>query len=183
MKKTILAIAAVTSLLASSAFAQGYAGVAVGQGHVNLDCSGTTSCSDNGTGFKVFGGYKFTPNIAAEVTYFDFGKASAAAPGLGLDLRTTALGVGAAFMADFAPQWSGVARLGVASVRMKGDATLFGASGSTSESSTQAYVGLGVGYEISKGLSVNGSMDFSRGKIAGETGNIRLISVGLTQAF
>src|SRR5213595_1816908 len=122
MKKIVLALAAITAMFAGSAFAaEGYVGGAIGQGNTNFDCSGTTSCSHNGTGFKFFGGYKFTPNLAGEVTYFDFGKATAAAPGATLDLKSSAIGIGAAFSGNFAPQWSGVARLGVASVRMKGD--------------------------------------------------------------
>ena len=183
MKKLALAIAAVASLTASTAFAQGYVGASIGQAHVNLDCQGASTCKTNGTGYKLFGGYTFAPNIAGELTYFDWGKAEAADSGISLKLRTTGVGIGVAFIGDFAPQWSGVARLGIASNRVKGDATVGALSGSDSESSTNAYFGLGVGYEVSKGLSVTGALDLSRAKIAGETGNVRLVTVGLTYGF
>jgi len=183
MKKSILALAAVASMFASSAFAQVYIGGAAGQGHTNLDCTGASSCSNSGTGYKVFGGYRFANNFAGEVSYFDFGKASASGGGASLNLRSTAFGLGGAFLVDFTPQWNGAVRLGLASVKMKGDATLLGASGSTSETSTQAYVGFGVGYAVTKSLSITGTIDLSRAKIVGETGNVRLLSVGLTQSF
>lgn len=184
MKKIVLALATVTSLFAGSAFAEGiYVGAAIGQGHTNLDCSGAPTCKRNDTGFKLYGGYKFMPNLSGELTYFDFGKAKAGDATTTLDLRSSAVGLGVAFGGEFAPQWSGVARLGVASVRMKGDATSGGLSGSTSESSTQAYAGLGVGYAIDKTLNVTADLDFTRGKIAGETGNLRLVSIGVNKSF
>ena len=184
MKKTILAVAAVAvTLFSSTAFAESYVGGAIGQGRINLDCEGAPTCDNSDTGFKIFGGYKFMPNMAAEVTYFNFGKAKAADTDLSLSLKSSAFGVGVAFIGDFAPQWSGVARVGIASVRVKADATLNGASGSESDSSTNAYVGFGLGYEISKGLSVTADIDLTRGKIVGESGNLRMISVGLRQSF
>jgi len=159
-------------------------GGAIGQGHINFDCSGIPSCSNSNTGFKLYGGYNFTPAIAGEVVYFDFGK-SHASDNLGseLNLKASAVGLGVAFGGKFTPQWSGVARLGVADVRMKADATVGVLTGSRSESSTQAYAGVGVAYEVSKGLSITADIDVSRGKIASESGDLRLISVGLNKSF
>lgn len=184
MRKNVLAIAALASMLASGAFAQqAYVGGAVGQGHVNVDCSGIADCSNNSTGYKLYGGYMFMPNIAGEVTYFDFGKAKASGGGASVEARGTGVGIGAAFFGEFAPQWSGVVRLGVASNRMKLDATTPTTTANASESSTQAYVGFGVGYEISKGFKLTGDVDLTRGKILGEKGNLRLVSVGANYAF
>lgn len=185
MKKTILAAvaAAAATLFTSTAFAEGYVGGAIGQARINLDCEGAPTCDKSDTGFKLYGGYKFMPNMAAEVTYFNFGKAKAADGGLSLNLKANAIGVGVAFIGDFAPQWSGVARVGVASVRVKANASLDGVSGSESDSSTNAYLGFGLGYEISKGLALTADVDLTRGKIVGESGNVRMISVGLRQSF
>jgi len=182
MKKTILAIAALSALSANSAFAQTYVGGAIGQGHVNLDCAGLSNCDNSDTGYKIFGGYKFTPNVAGEVTYFNFGKAKASAGGVDATVKGTGVGLGVAFLGDFAPQWSGVARLGVASNRVKVD-TNPTSSVVGSESSTNAYLGFGIGYEISKGLQLTGALDFSRAKYQGSSGNIRLATVGLTYGF
>lgn len=183
MKKLALAIAAMASLTASTAFAQAYVGGGIGQGHLNIDCSGASSCDTSSTGYKLFGGYKFTPNIAGELTYFDWGKADISGSGATLKLRGKGVGIGAAFSGNFATQWSGVARVGIVSNRLKADATLGSLAGSDSESSTNAYAGVGVGYEFSKNLSLTAALDLSRAKIDGESGNIRLVTVGLTYGF
>jgi len=185
--KTLAFAFAALSLATGSAFAQGYVGGAVGQSHYSADCSGTTSCKTNDTGFKIFGGYKFAPNIAGEVTYFDYGRATAGVPFGGgtatLDIRGTGLGVGVAFMGDFTPEWSGVARLGVASNRAKVSVLAGGLSGSDSERKTTAYAGLGVSYALNKQLKVDAGIDFSNIEYQGEKSNVRLISVGLTYGF
>ena len=185
MKKIILAVAAFVAL-SGSAFAQqasqAYIGAGVGQGHVNTDCTGVPDCKNNSTGYKLYGGYKFTPNIAGEVSYFDFGKAKASGGGATAEMSGSGVGVGVAFIGDFAPQWSGVARVGIASNRMKLSTTP-NVGLDASESSTNAYFGLGVGYEVSKGLKVTADIDFSRGKFQGEKGDLRLVTVGLNYGF
>jgi OOP family OmpA-OmpF porin len=189
MKKIVLAIAALVAALgASTAFAQqAYVGGAVGQAHANADCSGTTECSVNSTGFKLFGGYKFTPNLAGEVTYFDFGRIKAGVPTsigtVDVKIKGTGLGLGVAYSADFAPQWSGTGRLGVAFNHTAVDAASGGVTASDSENSTNPYVGVGVSYEIQKGLKLDAGLDFSRFKYSGESANVRLLSVGVNYAF
>jgi OmpA-OmpF porin, OOP family len=188
MKKTLLSLLTVSALaLSSAASAQGYVGLGVGTTNLNADCAGTSSCDKTGTGFKLFGGYKYTPNIAAELVYFDFGKAKATIPDVGGplngEIKTSAIGLGAAFMGPFAPEWSGVARLGIARVKGKVSASQGSRSASDSENSTQAYFGLGVGYALSKNASVDLSADFSKSKFSGESGNVRMIGIGLTYGF
>lgn len=187
MKKIALAIAAIASMSAGAAFAEGYVGAAVGSSHANVDCSGTTNCSTNSTGFKVFGGYKFSSNFAGEVSYFDYGRVKASVPFGGTVFDTTikgsGLGIGIAFLGDFAPKWSGVARLGLASNRTKLSISGGGVSGSDSESSTHAYAGLGVGYEISKGVKLDAAFDVTNLKYSTESANMRLLSLGLTYTF
>ena len=188
MKKIVLAIAAFTSLAGSAFAQQAYVGAAVGQSHFNVDCSGTTSCKDNDTGYKLFGGYKFTPNLAGELTYFDYGKVTAGVPlsattSATVKIRGTGVGLGVAFMADFAPPWSGVGRLGVVSNRAKVSVVSGTFSGSDSESKTTAYAGVGVSYAINPQMKLDAALDFSNLEYAGEKSNVRLLSVGLTYAF
>lgn len=187
MNKRAIAIAAAALMLSSAAFAQGYAGAAGGAAKLDFDCSGTTTCDTTSAGWKLFGGYKFSPNWGVEVNYFDFGKATATlGTGTGIlsgDVKGTALGAGVAFFAPFAPQWYGVARLGVASTKAKITGSFGGFSGSDSETSTNAYYGLGLGYAMSKNLSIEGAIDFSRFKYAGESVDARLASIGLSFSF
>jgi OOP family OmpA-OmpF porin len=59
----------------------GYVGGSIGITSIDL-CGdlfavGATSCDDEDTGLKVFGGYKFNPNFAVEGGWADFGEISA----------------------------------------------------------------------------------------------------------
>lgn len=179
MKKTALSIAAAVLMLSSGAFAQGYVGAGAGWGKVDVDCAGTTTCDTTSTGWKLFGGYKFDPHWGIEVNYFDFGKAKATVGAAAGEIKATGLGVGGALFGQFSPSWTGVARLGIASTKAK----VSGPLASDSETGTNAYVGLGVSYLLSRNLSIDGAIDFSRVKYLGEKADVRLVSVGLTYAF
>src|SRR3954469_14589313 len=59
-----------------------YAGASVGQS--KSDCGGSSgSCDDKDTAYRIFGGYKFHPNIAVEGGYSPLGETSASVGGLG----------------------------------------------------------------------------------------------------
>jgi OmpA-OmpF porin, OOP family len=59
-----------------------YAGASIGQS--KSDCGGSGgSCDDKDTAYRVFGGYKFHPNIAVEGGYAPLGETSASVGGLG----------------------------------------------------------------------------------------------------
>lgn len=184
MKRTAFAILALTaSVVCGNVSAQTYVGGAVGSVKADIDCAGTLSCDNTSTGFKLIGGYKFTPNIAGELSYFDFGKAKASVnlpPLANLELTAKAFGLGVAFSGNFGDAFYGVARVGIASV--KAEATVVGV-GSDSSTKTQPYFGLGLGYRLTKTLSVDLAADFSKAEYAGEKANVRLVSLGLTYAF
>lgn len=189
MKKHSRAVLAAAALLvAGGASAQTYVGLAAGATNADIDCTGTTRCDNKDTGFKVFGGYRFTPNIAGELSYFNFGKATASVvvPPFGLvdgEFKTGGFGVGVAFSGAFAPGWSGVARVGIASLESKISVAASGVSGAESDTQAAAYFGLGLGYALTKSLSLDLAADFSKGEFDGEKADVRLISVGLTYAF
>lgn len=177
--------AAIAALMFSAAAsAQGYAVVSVGSSKLNVDCTGTTSCDDSGTGFKLLGGYKFQPNMAVELGYFDFGKATATVGALAAENKNSAFGAGIAFHHNISPNWPIVARLGIAQVKttISGSFPGFG-SASDSESNAALYGGVGIGYRLSPTVSIDGTWDFSKSEYGGETGNINVFSVGLTFWF
>lgn len=182
----LTALAALT--LSTAASAQFYGVVSAGQSRLNVDCSGTSSCDKTGNGFKLMGGYKFMPNLAAEIGYFDYGKAKATAPGINAEIKNTAFGGGVAYHLDFAPSWGGVGRIGISQVKTKISGTVSGlGSASDSDNNITPYLGLGVGYKVSKNLSIDGAWDFSRSKYnkngVDESGNINVLSIGLTFGF
>lgn len=187
MKKQLVAAAAAL-LLSSGAFAQAYAVVSVGNGKLNLDCAGATTCDKSDTAFKLLGGYKFAPNFGAEIGFFDFGKAKAADATTTGEVKNSAFGGGVAFMQDIAPNWNFVGRIGLAQVKTKITGTVAGVgSGSDSDNNMALYGGLGVGYKVTPAVSVDAAWDFSKSKYdkngASTSGSINVLSVGLTFSF
>ena len=80
MKSIAICIALVT--LSSSAFAEGYVGLGVGQGKMSFPSISTTYLGypitgagdkTTDTSYKLYGGYNFTQNWGVEVGYNDFG--------------------------------------------------------------------------------------------------------------
>lgn len=183
MRTRVMGIAACVALLSGGAMAQGYIGGGIGQGHISDDCTGASSCSLNSTGGKLFGGYRFDNGLAVEANYFEFGKAKATISGVNLSFKGNAFGLGGAYFGKFSNEWVGVARLGMASVRAEGNGSAGGSSASVSETSTKAYGGLGLGYMVSKNVSLDLAWDFSRASLQGATDNVRLISIGVTASF
>ena len=156
--QVLTALAALT--LSTAASAQVYGVVSAGISRLDVDCTGASSCDKSGTGIKLLGGYRFMPNLAAEIGFFDYGKAKASGSGVTGEIKNTAFGGGVAYHLDLAPSWNAVGRLGG---------------------------GRGVGYEASGTLSVDGAWDFSKSKYnkngADESGNINMFSVGVTFGF
>jgi OOP family OmpA-OmpF porin len=172
---------------AGAAQAQPYVLLSAGSARLNVDCTGTTSCDSRGTGFKVMGGWKFLPSLAAEVGYFDYGKAKASAGGVTAEIATTGFGAGVAFLQDISTDWNFAGRLGVASVKTKISGTAGGASGSDSSTNTAPYAGLSIGYKLSKTVSIDAAWDLGRSKYAKNgtdtSGNVNVLSLGVTMGF
>lgn len=187
MKTTLTATMAALLLCAGVAQAQGYVGLSGGATNLKADCAGTLSCDNNGTGFKVFGGYKFTPALAAELVYLDFGKAKAAvafgSSVINAEIKTSGIGGGIAVGGNLAPNVPATARLGIARIKATSSGSLGSLSVSESDNTTQAYFGFDVGYAFSKSVAVTVGADFSRSENSGDAGNVRMIGVGLTFSF
>jgi OmpA-OmpF porin, OOP family len=178
-RRRLLAAAALA--LSGAAAAQGYAVVSAGSSKVDLECGGTgLSCDESGTAFKLLGGYKFTPNFALEGGYVSFGEGTVSDGTTTIKLKTDAFVIGGALHADFSQSWNFVARLGLAQVKTKLSAT---GLGSDSESGAQAYAGFGIGYRLTKQLSLDAALDFTKVEVGGAKDDVRALSLGLTYAF
>ena len=187
MKKIILS-AFIAMAASAGAHAEGiYVGVAAGGTHFDVDCSGTSSCDKSDTGFKLFGGYKLTENVAVEAHYADYGKAGFGGVVNGVnatgDAKLSGFGLGVALLGDFATDWNGVVRAGVARNKLKVDVSVPGFSASDSENKTKAYVGAGVGYKLTKEVSRNAAIDYTEGEYGGETAKVTLFTIGVGYSF
>lgn len=174
-----------------AACAGGYFGGSLGATHANIDCAGTTSCDDSSTGGKIFGGARFGPatglGIGVELMGYDYGKPKATLLFGGtpssLSLRGTGYGVGVSLAGPFAPAWSVTARLGVASNKVKTSATIGTLSGTDSDTTTQAYYGFGIGYQVTPNMVLDFAFDATRFKYIDQSFNSRMLGAGLTFSF
>lgn len=194
MHKTMMATLLACSVInvwAQEASEQGfpslYIGAALGQSHVNLDCEGTSRCERTDTGAKVLVGVAVNPMMAIEAAYVDFGpgRARGQVDGDTFDLRLKASGwLGAlALRHEFHPQLHGVLRVGASA--LKANLTVSGGTGVIRQNDTalKPYVGLGLEFTPVSELQVIGSLDVTRASVDGESGTLRLLSIGLQYRY
>ncbi len=185
MKKIVLA--AVLSTMAVAASAQVYVAGHVGKSSVDADCSGTVSCDNEDTGYKLTVGYKLNPSVALEGSYVDFGKIKAKVIDSGFlvdaDMKTDGYLLAAAFRHHATPSVSLVGRLGLAVLNSKVTGRIGRASASKDYNTTQPYVGLGAEYALTQQLRLTAGADFTRVKVEGETGSVRMFSIGAQYDF
>jgi len=194
MKKTALAIAALALAVGAQAQSSGSAGTGItaphtygllslGQGHLNVDCTGAQTCDKNTTGGKAMLGYSFGNGFAVEGGYTNFGRFRASDGTAGVSARPEALSIGGAYTAALTPEWGLTGRLGVARVRTKLHADVGALSGSDSESKTQPIAGLAVNYALTPSARLELGMDATRAQYQGERSTVRMISLGARMAF
>lgn len=185
MKRILVAfIATLGALVSPAVLAQGYFGLGLGGTNINVDCSGASSCDKSGTGGKLLMGYRFAPNLGAELTYVDFGKAEVSGPGAAAgSIKASAWGIGLAYVDEVAPNWIAGGRLGVARTKSKVSGTVGAFTAADSKASAQPTLGVMLGYVVSPHLSFDVVLDFSRARIGGTSSNVRLLSAGLTYGF
>lgn len=176
MKKVLLAAALVASCGVASA--QNYAGAVLGLSGLNATCDGA-SCDNTDTGYKLYGGYGVAPNLAIEVAYTDFGKATASGVGvLYNNIKTSSVSVVGAFRMALGTDFTGVARLGLASTKTKWDLTNAG-----SKSKIGLYAGLGAEYALTKDIMLTGLADLATGEVNGDSATVYLVGVGAQVGF
>lgn len=186
MKRLLAASIIAAAFASGTAFAQvgPYAGVSAGMAKYSADCTGI-SCDKSDFGFKLFGGYMFTPFFGAEVQYADYGKMTAsdpAEPGLSGDLSASGFG---AFLVGQYPieNFRVFGKLGFAYVDT--EISLLGVS--ISDSKTNFAWGIGAAYMINKNLGVRAEYEQTKYKLEalGEElkDNIGMWSIGVQYSF
>lgn len=210
MKRLITA--SVLSLVALSAYSQGYVGAVRSLTNVDFDCSNDTDCHKSSHGWKFYGGVKLAPASvidlsigridAVEVAYMRFGEArSAGLRTVGVyDANRSAVvqvvkdvaykaqadAISASLVGRFpvVSNFNLLGRLGVAYVSSTLRTDLGGVS-DTSNTTTKLkpYLGLGFEYEIPSVMKLVGSMDVTRYDAVGRAGNLRMIGVGAETSF
>jgi OmpA-OmpF porin, OOP family len=207
-KLGVIALALLAGTVASAQGTGWYAGGNVGRSAVTIDNAGITSGlagqglatssiddHDRSTGYRLFGGYQLTPNVALEAGYFDlghFGYTAHTTPTGTLDGKIRIKGwdldlVGKLPLTD---RLSALARVGATSIRSSDSfsavpvASVPYANATPSQRSTNLKVGLGLEYAFTESLSMRAEAERYRLKDAvGNTGHADLFSIGLVWRF
>jgi len=203
-----LAVFGAAPVLAQAPASGWYGGASVGRSATTIDDDRITSGllgqglgavsideRDRGTGYKLFGGYQFSPNIGVEGGYFDLGKTgytatTVPAGTLSGDMRLKGLNLDLVGTLPLTGKLSALARVGVTSIRASdsfgatGAVTMPYASANPSQRSTNLKAGLGLMYDITDSLAVRAEAERYRLKDAvGNRGHADLFSVGLIYRF
>jgi len=189
-KRLSLATAIVAGALASSvaqaAPFSAYVGATAGLSPSAQSCDGYSDCDRVSAGAKLFGGWNVTPNVAAEVNYFYFGKTDS-----GANLTNKASRAVSAKAVSLGMNWSiemfEVAatniRLGVARVKNTADITNnAGALSHETDYTTSPYLGVGLSFPFNRNLRMVMGYDFIQIS-GGNNRNRHMLSGGFQGEF
>jgi len=145
-----MALAAAAAGLPLSASAQAYVGAGLGSSDARDFCRDLTDCDKSGSTWRVFGGWRFSRHLAAELAYVDLGRFTHNVAGT--RTRVEADGPEATLLAIYqASQVSIFGKVGAYYANTK--AAVEGAtSTSTKEKNGGLTYGLGLQYDFTGGL-------------------------------
>jgi OOP family OmpA-OmpF porin len=192
MKRLLTASILAASLASGAAFAQSvgvgpYVGGSIGMANYSTDFDCFGDCDKTDIGFKVFGGYMFTPNFGAEIGYGAFGKAK-----IGVDVAGTPVnaelkssGFHGFLTAQYPVEnWAFFGKLGFAYLDNELSVTAPGlGSASESDSSTEFAWGLGVTYMFNKNLGLRGEYENYKYSFQDASDNLSMWSLGIQYKF
>ena len=162
-----------------------YIGGSYGMSTFDLDTTGITnpSVEDGDSGFKIFGGFQFTKHWGAEVGYVDFGKAGIRGSVIGIpftgDLGITAFTLAGTGTLPLGTNFALLGKVGMANWDAKVSVSALGLGGSTSDSGTDMFYGIGARYSFNKNLSVQ--LEFEQYET--DADSVNMTSVGLRYKF
>jgi OOP family OmpA-OmpF porin len=182
MKRNTLKTSIIVLAVAMSgpAFAGGYLGAGIGQASTDicdeLFALGATSCDEEDTGFKFFGGYEMNQNIAIEGSYMDYGELDASDGSTSVNADVTALALSVKGMIPLNENFSIFAKLGAAFWEADASATGFG---SIDEDGTDLIYGLGAEIAINKTFGVLGEWE----QLDADGEDVDLLSISAIMRF
>lgn len=179
----LLASTMAFAVITTPAFAKdtgAYAGGSIGLTTVDicgeLAAVGATTCDDEDTGFKLFGGYKFNRNLAVEGGFVDFGEISASNATSSVTVSSDALFAAAVGILPVSSNFSVFGKLGFFMWDLTGTGT---GIGTVSDDGTDILIGLGLGFDITERLTIRAEWEDYDGGGDGVT----FLSAGLQYNF
>lgn len=162
-----------------------YGGVNLSVLESGYECDGAVVCDRPRAGGKLFGGYRFTPNLAAEVSYFYLGSFKATegsgtfAPtdAVSTKLRNTAVSVAIDWSNEIFQVMTTHVRFGLAVARTNGSvAYANGTTEQVNDYATKPYLGLGLSYQINPYIRFYSGYDVLRNK---DNNHFHVLSMGV----
>jgi len=158
MNKTKLIGAILLTLgMTGTALAQNgfYAGASIGQATIDA-CDGVTSCDDEDTSWKIFGGWELNPNIAFEAAYVDFGEVSGSIGGSAVSAEVDGWSLAAKGMLPLNEQFGVFGKLGM----IKWDVEGGGAASGIDDDGTDLMYGIGAQYMFTDQFGIVGEWEW-----------------------
>ena len=154
----------------------GYVGISIGQASDARWCDiDLGACEDTDTGWKVYGGYQFSPNFGIEGGYVYFGELTDAGPVTG---QAWSLFISAVGTFPIGEEVGIFGKLGLAHTEVK----LADPLGSLTDSDVGLMVGIGAKFNIDRNFSVR--VEWERfADVGGFEDDFDLLSAGLTYKF
>ena len=187
MKRLLTASILAASLASGAAFAQvgPYVGASVGQSNYSSDsCIG--QCDKTDIGFKIFGGYMFTPYIGAELDYGWYGTAKIAVVEQGIPINAEAKADGySGFLVGQYPidNFRIFGKLGFARLNTTITANAPGVRFDNNDASFEFAWGIGGTYMFDKNLGVRAEYEARKYKVESESDTLGLFSIGVQYHF
>ena len=210
MKNALTLLAVALAAFSIPSHAQWYAGGSIGQTQGSLTAGGqneqllglgfddaTTSFDDKDTSYRVYGGYRFHRNFAAEVAYVDLGRfelRSTVVPAGTLTNRIRSSGAELSVLGllPLGERWTAFGRLGVFAARTKasysGDGSIFvnAGEGEQSKRTSGLVYGIGAMADLTRNLGLR--VEFNEYRKVGDdlTGgefDARVLSAGVQYRF
>jgi OOP family OmpA-OmpF porin len=175
----LVPIAILCCLLAPAALAGDfYAGFNIGQSSFDVE-EGAASFKPDGTGYKIYGGYKVFRWLGIEAGYTDFGSFSETQEGVTLDADANAFGAWVVGILPATPRLELFAKLGATRWDANSTITEDDVPDSSSGSGTDVAYGVGIGYMLSERIGIRG--EWETYKTEGE--DVRYGSIGILFEF
>lgn len=195
----IVAASLIFAACASQVMAENYYGALdIGQAKGSDICTGNppsiSGCEDTATAFRIAGGYQFSPNWGAEVSYADYGSGSVGSGNIGAPFgnvsgnwKATALEIAGVGTLPISGGFSLTGKLGLTSTDIKVDINS-SSLGSISESNTTSKLTFGVGakFAVNKNVAIRAQYeDFGTVGDSNTTGTTKLtmLSAGVMFMF
>lgn len=184
-------LAALVSPVLASDLGIGYIGTSVGSAKADDFCKGffIGSCDDTDTGWKLFGGFQYTPNWGVEVYYVDFGefKANATFEGMSFteNAEANAFGISAIGTLPINDQFDVFAKVGISRWELDLDFTDEGIPSSVDDDGSNITFGIGASYFFNRLFAIRVEWELSKIGDHHTTGedDVGLVSIGAVLYF